>query len=203
MYSYYTFSTLSLPFAGALKRSMTTAQITQLIVGCFIASLYLFVRYSPVAYTNGSLPSIGDLDGALSNMSLYSSLRDALQNAAANTSDGDSFAAQFAKYAIGKLAQQQQLQKTPTTASPSSTSFNPMTTTMLLRDGMMHAATNGDGLVSCCASTPQAFAVALNVLYLLPLITLFVRFYLRSYSKKGGKSASAPKVALKVEGKSQ
>lgn len=45
--------------------------------------------------------------------------------------------------------------------------------------------------LSCCAATGHAFAVALNVAYLIPLIVLFVRFYLRSYFDPNAKSKGA------------
>ncbi len=187
MYSYYTFSTLRLPFAGALKKSMTTAQITQLVVGCFIASMYLVVRYTPESYTGGALPSIGDLDALVSNSALYQSLRESL--AAHASGDSNSFPAQLARFIVSSPA------KTQPPVSRSTSSAGPSeTATMLLRDGLLHAANkHQQGLVSCCASTGQAFAVALNVIYLIPLIVLFLRFYFRSY-KAGSARVSAKKV---------
>lgn len=47
-----------------------------------------------------------------------------------------------------------------------------------------------DTRLSCCASTGHVFAVMLNVVYLIPLIVLFVRFYLRSYLTVGNKEGS-------------
>lgn len=42
---------------------------------------------------------------------------------------------------------------------------------------------NPNAMLTCCATTPQAIAVTFNVLYLIPLNVLFVRFYIQSYKR--------------------
>ncbi|KAK4048631.1 hypothetical protein OIV83_004601 [Microbotryomycetes sp. JL201] len=49
MYSYYTASTLRLPFPTFLKKSITRLQITQFLVGGSLAALYLFIRLPATA----------------------------------------------------------------------------------------------------------------------------------------------------------
>lgn len=145
MYSYYTLSTLRVPGASALKRAMTTAQIAQLFFGCIIASLYLLVRYSPVAF-QGAAPSVG-----------ATPLVDSARGAFTYTWDA------------------------VTTSHGAADAYH------RLRELVMHH----DARLSCCVSTGQIFAVALNVVYLIPLIVLFVRFYLRSYLKSAAKGSKA------------
>lgn len=53
------------------------------------------------------------------------------------------------------------------------------------------ASLNSNGRAPCVASTGHAFGVALNCLYLMPLIALFVRFYLKSYAKRGREAEKA------------
>ncbi len=55
MYTYYSMTAMKLPFTGGLKRSMTTIQITQLVVGCGLASSYFFLKYNPSAYPAGAI----------------------------------------------------------------------------------------------------------------------------------------------------
>ncbi|KDN53016.1 hypothetical protein K437DRAFT_253668 [Tilletiaria anomala UBC 951] len=182
MYSYYTLSTLRLPFASALKKSMTTAQITQLVVGCFIASLSLFVSYSPTAYPSGALPSIGDLEGILSSRS-YQNLREVLKSETVTAALGDtnSFTAQMRNYllTLGTVSASGS-SNTSTHASHSSSTAVPATTpSILLRDGLLYA-----------------------VVYLLPLILLFVRFYLRSYRvKQVGEHEGGPAIKANLKTK--
>ncbi|GJN94014.1 hypothetical protein Rhopal_007077-T1 [Rhodotorula paludigena] len=44
MYTYYAFSTISLPFPRFLKKSLTRLQITQFLVGGSLAASYLFIQ---------------------------------------------------------------------------------------------------------------------------------------------------------------
>lgn len=44
MYTYYAFSTVSLPFPRFLKKSLTRLQITQFLVGGSLAASYLFIK---------------------------------------------------------------------------------------------------------------------------------------------------------------
>jgi hypothetical protein len=53
-----------------------------------------------------------------------------------------------------------------------------------LIDTKIAASLNANGRAPCMSSTGQSFALALNVGYLIPLICLFVNFYVNSYLKK-------------------
>ena len=48
MYTYYAFSTVSLPFPRFLKKSLTRLQITQFLVGGSLAASYLFIKLPDV-----------------------------------------------------------------------------------------------------------------------------------------------------------
>jgi GNS1/SUR4 family len=61
MYFYYTLSTLHIRVPNALKRTLTSLQITQFIVGGSFAALHLFVYFTPTttltASSTGAAPS--------------------------------------------------------------------------------------------------------------------------------------------------
>jgi hypothetical protein len=53
-------------------------------------------------------------------------------------------------------------------------------------------AGSGNQMVTCMDTTGQAFAIWLNVLYLLPLTYLFARFFVRSYLYRKDSAAQRP-----------
>ncbi|ETS63416.1 hypothetical protein PaG_01699 [Moesziomyces aphidis] len=156
MYTYYSMTALKLPFTGGLKRSMTTIQITQLVVGCGLAASYTWLTYAPSAYPAGAVPTPGRhvLNPVSSAFSSFTS--------AANSTASDS------KF----------LASTSTEAL------------QLIKQAIL-ASVGANQKTACVATTGQLFAVALNVAYLIPLIYLFVSFYIRSYQKKAAKGAKA------------
>ncbi|KAN0066407.1 hypothetical protein ACQY0O_000501 [Thecaphora frezii] len=158
MYTYYSMTALKLPFTGGLKRSMTTIQITQLVVGVQLAAAYLFIRYNPLSYPQGSLPSTGRVVPL-----------------ASTTFATDDFAASALNGTVS--------------ANSALASNSKEAATFILRS--LSQSMGADHKVSCVATSGQAFAVALNVAYLLPLIYLFVSFYIRSYKKKAAYAAAA------------
>ncbi|KAJ9476964.1 Elongation of fatty acids protein [Pseudozyma hubeiensis] len=149
MYTYYSMTAMKLPFTGGLKRSMTTIQITQLVVGCGLASSYAFLTYDPTSYAAGAVPSPG---------------RHILNPVKAAYSSFDSTNATTSNWI-------------PT---------NSREAVQLLKQALLKSV-GKDNTTSCIATSGQLFAVALNVAYLIPLIYLFVSFYIRSYQKKAAK----------------
>lgn len=51
-------------------------------------------------------------------------------------------------------------------------------------DAKIASSLNANGRAPCLSSSGQSFALILNVVYLIPLIFLFVNFYVNSYLKK-------------------
>lgn len=157
MYTYYSMTAMKLPFTGGLKRSMTTIQITQLVVGCALAASYAFLSYNPLAYPAGAVPSSGrhvfnPVSAAFSSF-----------ETAANTTAGTE-----SKYL----------------------NSNTKEAIQLIKQNIL-SSLGANQKTSCVSTTGQLFAVSLNVAYLIPLIYLFVSFYIRSYQKKAAKAAKA------------
>ena len=156
MYTYYSMTALKLPFTGGLKRSMTTIQITQLVVGCAMAASYAFLTYNPTAYPAGAVPSPGRhvLNPVAAALASFES--------AGNSTAGSTVLQSNTKQAV-----------------------------QLIKHMILESVGAGNR-TSCVATSGQLFAVALNVAYLIPLIYLFVSFYIRSYKKiaaaKGAKT---------------
>lgn len=160
MYTYYSLTAMKMPFTGGLKRSMTTIQITQLVVGVQMAASYMFIRYNPFAYPDGALPSPG----------------------------------RFVPHPAGLLNSfESSLNSTTVAHKLQSTHWLSSTTTealSVIRDAILNGMGAGSKSTPCVSTTGQLFAVGLNVVYLLPLIYLFVSFYIRSYKKKAIKAAA-------------
>lgn len=154
MYLWYSCSTLKIPVPKAFKQGMTTAQITQLVVGFFIATSYFYLRYDPLAYPSGLAQSAGVPS------SYYSNMHNTLLSSS-STSNSSSFF-NSSKTLAG-------LQALPGYSEA--------------KEAIIRSA-DSNGTVSCIQSSGALFGVVLNSIYLGPLIALFVRFYLRSYQKK-------------------
>lgn len=72
---------------------------------------------------------------------------------------------------------------------------SPMSSTLI--DSRIASSLSTNGRAPCLSSTGHSFATILNVAYLIPLIFLFVNFYVNSYLKK--RAITSSKVAEKKE----
>ncbi|KAJ5100039.1 hypothetical protein N7532_007040 [Penicillium argentinense] len=149
MYTYYTLTALRIRVPNAIKRSLTTMQITQFVFGTNMAAAYLFVHYT-IPYPVGS--------AALSQLSKAAP-------AAAATAAVDAGVVPWLKKLAFRAAGAEGIAENVggAVATP--------------RSGYTQE------MVTCVDTTGQAFAIWLNVSYLLPLTYLFARFFVRSYLK--------------------
>ncbi|KAF1994555.1 hypothetical protein P154DRAFT_548999 [Amniculicola lignicola CBS 123094] len=185
MYTYYTVSALGIRVPQAVKRSLTTLQILQFIVGVAFAGAHLFVAYSvPVSVTyqiaeqviakpssaiSTALASIASAtatavasNGAWLNRLLY---RAAGEEGLAENVDHSRQAAQ----GIFNNVQQ----------APNSPSYKTVTR-------------NEYQTVPCIDTPGQTFAIYLNLIYLAPLTGLFTRFFIKSYIRRTSPNAKHP-----------
>ncbi|EFR04234.1 hypothetical protein MGYG_07241 [Nannizzia gypsea CBS 118893] len=164
MYTYYTLTALRVKVPTRIKRSLTTMQIAQFVVGTLLAAAHLFFTYSvpvqeahpvalrpltetiPAEHTSGLFPWLKKLafraagaEGVASNV--------LSANRTLFGPDGT--------HAAHALINHRELRQETHQAS-----------------------------VPCINTSGQAFAIWLNLVYLLPLTFLFVRFFIRSYLRR-------------------
>ncbi|EPE03523.1 gns1 sur4 family protein [Ophiostoma piceae UAMH 11346] len=92
MYSYYTFTAFSIRVPTKVKRSLTSAQITQFLVGASVAMVHSFVYYTVPASTavpaaaasSGSAGASGSVLGSIKNLVSGGAVDAALANSTAS-----------------------------------------------------------------------------------------------------------------------
>ncbi|KAJ5581554.1 hypothetical protein N7535_000174 [Penicillium sp. DV-2018c] len=160
MYTYYTLTALRIRVPNAIKRSLTTMQITQFVFGTNMAAAYLFVHYT-IPYPSGS--------AALQQITKAASL--------AATATAELGSVSWLKKLAFRAAGAEGIAEnvgTPFVAAP------------------VQESGYSQQMVTCLDTTGQAFAVWLNVSYLLPLTYLFARFFVRSYLNRKDPGVKQP-----------
>jgi len=163
MYTYYTLTAFNIKVPMVIKRSLTTMQITQFLVGGTYAMAHSFISYaipvstSVVASTpvpevaSASISPIADAAaGAIDN------IKSIIWGSASATEPGATAAAEATIERIVEMT----------------TSYEK---------------------IPCIATTGETFAIWLNVLYLAPLTYLFVSFFIQSYIKRSAQAAGKGK----------
>ncbi|KAM0251125.1 hypothetical protein ACHAQJ_008331 [Trichoderma viride] len=155
MYTYYTLSAFSIKIPTVMKRSLTSMQITQFVVGATFAMVHSFITYvAPITSTHvvaedspaatRSAPIDYIIPTAVSAL-------DSLKQLIFGSGDAAAEAAAAAAPSTHKL----------TTVTQTANLAQP-----------------------CIVTTGETFAIWLNVLYLAPLTYLFVSFFIASYVKR-------------------
>ncbi|ORY69711.1 GNS1/SUR4 family-domain-containing protein [Pseudomassariella vexata] len=173
MYTYYTITAFNIRVPQLIKRTLTTLQITQFLIGASYAMVHSFVYYTvpvqvPIQSAAAAASSIVSV--ATTTPTAAAGLLDSLKkavfgaaeaaNGAAIVSTGDNETS-----AISSSAYEIQFQKTP-----------------------------------CITTSGATFAIWLNVLYLAPLTYLFVSFFIASYVKRSNAEAARARAARKSGG---
>lgn len=193
MYTYYTVAALKIRVPNRIKRTLTTMQITQFLVGVAFAACHLFVSYTvPVSVPYNVAEKVLSKVNATSIASAASS---ATSSAVVAPASGVAIA--FLKKMIYRAAGDEGLAENvyqPGESSPASyadSSINqaqsPIHSTVnrvVYRTEYQH--------VPCIDTSGQAFAIYLNLIYLAPLTVLFVRFFIKSYIKRTSPNARKP-----------
>lgn len=174
MYFYYTLTAFSIRVPTPIKRTLTSMQITQFLVGASYAMAHSFVSYTvPITITrtqtNGDAAAATSSDSTLETVaaSAIESLRQFIWGAA-EAAGGEPVVSQAAG-----------VHSTVTTETRYITQ-------------------------PCVTTTGETFAIWLNVLYLAPLTYLFVSFFIASYVKRSNaagkisRKGAAPDVNVNV-----
>ena len=180
-YTYYGLSALGVQIPGRLKRTLTIMQILQLVVGSTYAACHLFVSYTvPIpafaqAFTQASAISSSGISAASAAAS--KGMRDP-EFVSSTTVIAYPWVKKLALYAAGAPNVAEKLfveRKSPARPQPAESASTPQLVTS-------HRSTFE--YVQCLDTDGQVFAIWLNILYLAPLIGLFVRFFSQSYGRR-------------------
>ncbi|KAF1954752.1 hypothetical protein CC80DRAFT_594801 [Byssothecium circinans] len=193
MYTYYTLSALRVRVPNRVKRTLTTMQITQFLVGVAFAACHLFVSYTvPV-----SVPyNVTEKVFSKVNPSVVSAVSSVTSSAAVAPATGAAIA--FLKKLVYRAAGDEGLAENvyqPGDASPISFAQTAVTNQP---QQVIHNTVNRVFYrteyqhVPCIDTSGQAFAVYLNLIYLAPLTGLFMRFFFKSYMKRTSPNARHP-----------
>lgn len=182
MYTYYTVSALGVRVPQPIKRTLTTMQIAQFVIGANFAAIHLFVSYTvPVSTPYTLIQNVGSV--AVSAASAVSSSATAAASAASATGLGAVF-----KKMLFRAAGQEGLAEN--VRDDSGNIFGPEAgNTVETREETRWR--DEYVKVPCIDTTGQSFAIWLNVIYLMPLTALFVRFFIRSYIKRTAQASKA------------
>jgi hypothetical protein len=154
-----------------IKRSLTSLQITQFLVGASYAMIHSFVSYSvPVSKTitqDATAPVAISVDA---NDSVPSSAPAFLDN--------------LKQMVLGMAS------KVTTSAAAQSTSAE---ANLEPEQSTTTQQVYTQEIVPCINTTGQTFAIWLNVLYLAPLTYLFVKFFITSYLRRSNATSARGK----------
>ncbi|OMP82897.1 putative fatty acid elongation protein 3 [Diplodia seriata] len=182
MYTYYTVSALGVRVPQPVKRALTTMQIAQFVIGANFAAIHLFISYTVPVSTPYTL--------------VHHVTSAAAEAASAVSSSATSVAAAASATGIGAVIKKMLLRAAgeeglaENVRDDSGNIFGP--------EAVKAAETREEikwrdeyVRVPCIDTTGQSFAIWLNVIYLLPLTALFVRFFVRSYIKRTSQTSKA------------
>lgn len=155
MYFYYTLTAFSVRVPTPIKRTLTSMQITQFLVGASNAMVHSFVAYTtPVTLTRTN-PVAGGEPASPSDSIIPTVAANAIES--------------LKMYIFG--AAETAIPGAEPVAEPSHVEMMASTETRYLTQ-------------PCIATTGETFAIWLNVVYLAPLTYLFVSFFIASYVKR-------------------
>lgn len=157
MYTYYTLTAFSVPIPRSLKRSLTTMQIIQFLVGASYAATHSFISYS--------IPVL------VPTTSSSSSIQDPVPAATSAVASG---VPNLLKKLLSSIV------------GEANANFNAATQAQVKAASGPAGFTTEYQTIPCIDTNGQTFAIWLNVVYLAPLTVLFMRFFFKSYIRMAG-----------------
>lgn len=146
-----------------VKRTLTTMQITQFVVGVFYAVIHSFVAYTvPVETT------------VIKTAAAPTTATTPIGSAATASATGPAFLDNLKQLFLGAAS------KVTNAAADEASTGAGQQATIVEEIVYVHE------VVPCIDTTGQTFAIWLNVLYLAPLTYLFVKFFITSYLRRAG-----------------
>lgn len=184
-YTYYTFAALGVQVPQRIKRTLTTLQILQFLIGFTFAAGHLFVEYSvPVTMPYTVTSTITSIVSAAS-----SAVSQAATEASSIAAGATPVAAWLKKLAFRAAGEEglaeNVLNEAGAIFGPETEAHEDIIETIQRQvTHRTHYET-----IPCIDTQGEAFAIYLNLLYLLPLTFLFVRFFVKSYTHRGDPKA--------------
>jgi len=199
MYTYYTVSALGFRVPNTVKRTLTTLQITQFLVGSAFAAVHLFVSYTvPVSIAYKITEKVVPPSTSTVATTVSSAVASATESVVTALPTVTGVAVAFLRKLIYRAAGDEGLAENiavpgspiPTyqvqhdVAAPSEPShLNPVQ--KLLHQTVDRTVYRTEyPTVPCVDTSGQAFAIYLNLIYLTPLTILFMRFFFKSYLRR-------------------
>lgn len=184
MYTYYTISALRFRVPQTVKRTLTTMQIAQFVAGVSFAAAHLFISYTvPVATPYTMLKTVSSTASAVSSVASSAISQAAVVTATANVG---AFLKKLAYRAAGEEGLAENVRNSQGEV------FGPEAERVVETIRRETRYRNEYREIPCIDTTGQSFAIWLNIIYLLPLTALFVRFFIRSYTRRTSASAKHP-----------
>ncbi|KAH7389778.1 GNS1/SUR4 family-domain-containing protein [Pyrenochaeta sp. MPI-SDFR-AT-0127] len=196
MYTYYTVSALGYRVPNVVKRTLTTLQITQFLVGSTFAAIHLFVSYTvpvSIAYkiTEKVVPQVN-------TSTVSSAVQSATDTAAAALPTVTGAAVAFLRKLIYRAAGDEGLaENIPVPGSPlplhqqqqvvagHAEPHHPVQEFFRHHEPVERTVFRTEyQTVPCVDTSGQAFAIYVNLIYLAPLTILFMRFFFKSYLRR-------------------
>ncbi|EDU43382.1 GNS1 SUR4 family protein [Pyrenophora tritici-repentis] len=196
MYTYYTVSALGFRVPNIVKRTLTTLQITQFLVGSAFAAIHLFVSYTvPVSVAYKVAEKVAPKVSSTVSSAVASATESVAEALPTVTGVGVAFLRRLIYRAAGDegLAEnvpipgesvpiRQQQQVVVNEPAPVQNAvhefFHPHETVEKI------FYRNEYQTVPCVDTSGQAFAIYVNLIYLAPLTILFMRFFFKSYLRR-------------------
>ncbi|KAK8201651.1 putative fatty acid elongase [Phyllosticta capitalensis] len=192
MYTYYTLSALGVRVPQGLKRTLTSMQIAQFLIGATFAISHLFVAYTIPVSTPFTI--IHKASSAVESLVSEASTAAAAASSAAMMGSGGPTWSTFKKIllrAAGEEGLAGNVADEPGNAAGGGAGSASVRGAV---EAIEETKWRTEYVkVNCIDTTGQSFAIWLNVIYLMPLTMLFTRFFFHSYIKRSNKPTSSSK----------
>jgi hypothetical protein len=177
-YTYYTLTALSIKVPTRAKKVLTTLQIAQFIVGASFAFSHLFLAYTiPVSVPHTF--SLADLTTIVSAATADASSAVSVATATASAA----FPSWLKKLAF-RAAGREGLAENVVNEQGETFGIDAIHAAEDMRAREEIRYRDELRWIHCTDTSGQAFAILLNCMYLAPLTFLFVKFFIRAYSKR-------------------
>lgn len=186
-YAYYTLNALAIDVPGAVKRTLTTLQIIQIIFGAFYAFAHLFVAYDIPG--SQAYRYVHNLSTALP--STASSVSFTLSSALSSATAAAGFGSWIKKAAL-RAAGEEGLAENVRNYQGETFGIDAVHAAEVEKSQEEIRYRMTFQKVHCLDTSGQVLAILMNLVYLAPLVYLFLNFFYRSYTSRSNTEPPKP-----------